>query len=234
MRGKKQISLMEVTQVMTHQLALTSTVNPLAVVRHTAQDSSSPVPMDTPSSSPVPMDTPSRPFTSEREDTRLTSAMGPSEAGYSVTASANGDIFGVSAISPDFYSSSEARFPDDNLSRVSLPRQESDLSQESLSDLSLTETEIILNVSTPKPHNPIEPLASTLPFTTMSNKPNPLYLMPSPGTNSPLHSSSVFSSTQYGPIVSAAQSTTLSCGSITLDDSSTPSDHFMSGELDQR
>ncbi len=156
----------------------------------------------------------------------LDSALGHLNVGYSATASVNSDILGVSIVSTDFVSPS-ARFPNYGVRAIS---QESSSSQESLHDVSLatkppeknneTTTFKTLNGENP---DKLE-THSQLPSKTSP----PLLMLPnqlqSVGFKSPLVSSGVFSSTQYGPIVSAAQSTTLSCGSGSLVECSTLSD----------
>ena len=157
------------------------------------------------------------------DSTLLNSALGDLNAGYSATASVNSDILGVSVASTDFFSPS-ACFPEYEVRAIS---QESSSSQESLHDVSLAveppekndETIIFKTDKLDKLETHLQVSQKTSPRLLLL--PNQLH---SVGFKSPLVSSSVFSSTQYGPIVSAAQSTSLSCSSGSLAECSTLSD----------
>ena len=183
------------------------------------------------------------------EDGSLFEELGSSlsQEGYSVSASANGDILGVSAVSPDFFSSSDVDIgervnrddEDDNVvSHVSLPsnfscssvecptrdcskyhsggdeyQSENDsVSIEPPLDKGNREGDDVARKTSQVPfshthHSDVRETDNLLSFgprrtTSLS--------LPPPPSSQGLHGSSVFSSTQYGPIVSAAQSTTLS------------------------
>lgn len=160
------------------------------------------------------------------------------QEGYPISASANGDILGVSAVSPDFFSASNAamgeRVRSDDDDNMSLPSHFSCSSEEcptsddnSGDDECQIETEND-SVSTKDKSNKegvnVARKTSQLPFSQVQHSDEResgilisfgpkgrtgIGLQPPPSTQD-LHVSSVFSSTQYGPIVSAAQSTTLS------------------------
>ena len=183
------------------------------------------------------------------EDGSLFEELGSSlgQEGYSISASANGDILGVSAVSPDFFSSSDVDIGervnrddegDNVVSRVSLPSNFSCSSEEcptedyskynSGGDEYQSENDSV-SIEPPldkgkKEGDDVARKTSRVPFSHTQHsevrEPNNLLsfgprrttslgLQP-PLSPQGLHGSSVFSSTQYGPIVSAAQSTTLS------------------------
>ena len=147
------------------------------------------------------------------------------------TASAAGDILGVSALSGDYYSNS---VPPEGYSRLSMLSQLSHILPDEF------ENESVTSLDRQSPRSPgseeggdrlsdeEDPLASSTP--AVSSPPpdrhhhsNGLLSLqpPTPLSKPSLHDSlmepserrsSIFSSPQYGSIVSAAQSTSLSCG----------------------
>lgn len=162
----------------------------LAIVEHTAAPGYDHM---FPSSSP--------PVSSTLEQTSLSGAFAGFDIRGSATASVASDILGVSADSSEFCSLG-TRFHGYRGGDVS---EMSYLSLQDLSEVSLVSSQND-KISTD--------LRDNLETNSHQKAHSPLlgHLQP----ESPLVTSSVFSSTQYGPIVSAAQSTTLLCGSESL------------------
>ncbi len=141
----------------------------------------------------------STPVSTSSEKISLNSALAGFDARGSATASVASDILGVSLDSTEFISLG-TRFHgcgDGDISEISY------LSLQDISELSSQNRQNNSN---------LDDQLDNIEMSQKTHSPLPGHLHP----DSPLVTSSVFSSTRYGPIESAAQSTTLSCGSDSL------------------
>ncbi len=175
---------------------------------------------------PYPSSSP--PISTTSDQISLSSTLGHFNVRDSVTASVASDILGVSADSSEFFSLGTQCHGYEGGGDVSKGGGDvseeggGDVSEEGggdVSDMSYLSLQDLSEISLTSPQDDAisapDDLLDNLETNSTSQKchsPLPGYLQ----LDSRLVTSSVFSSTHYGPIVSAAQSTTLSCGSDSL------------------